>query len=325
MESRQKSEPFGVGGNLERSGDPAAEGDAVADGELADLDAGVDGERLVQLEHEVAVVADVLAQGGVRRGHHRAVPQRVVVRDQAARLDQVEQALVVVQVVVLVRVHEHEVERPVVLLLHPRQQTNIVNLRPSRMSGSYIFQQLIEDGQSRALAEVDLVRDAGLLDHRQAELVVLAGEGGGEEGVAGVDADLHRLLGVDQLQQHVQELALVGRRGHDIPALTLLGHKEELLTYKALQRNHLFSSISVLSSNRFGAGGEDWYLFGERGVGVARVPRGLEGLLEVEARGDLLADPLADVETGGGDVRADDLVVPRHGGALPTGGNLEID
>lgn len=97
--------------------DTAAEGDAVADGELADLDALVGGERLVEGEHEVAVEADVLAHGRVVGEHDGAVPQRVVVADEAPDLHQLEQPLVVVEVVVLVGVHEDEVERPVVLLL----------------------------------------------------------------------------------------------------------------------------------------------------------------------------------------------------------------
>jgi hypothetical protein len=44
------------------------------------------------------------------------------------------------------------------------------------------------------------------------------GERGGEQGVSGVDADLHGLLGADELEQHVEELPLVRRRGHQVPA-----------------------------------------------------------------------------------------------------------
>nr|ACN31111.1 unknown [Zea mays] len=105
--------------------DAAAEGDAVADGELADLDAVVGGERLVEDEHEVAVEADVLAHGRVVGEHDGAVPQRVVVADEAAQLHQLQQPLVVVEVVVLVGVHEDEVERPVVLLLRRCRQTRV--------------------------------------------------------------------------------------------------------------------------------------------------------------------------------------------------------
>jgi hypothetical protein len=105
-----------------RSLDAAAEGDAVADGELADLYALVGGERLVEHEHEVAVVANVLAHGRVVGEHDGAVPQRVVVADEAAQLHQLEQPLVVVEVVVLIGVHEDEVEGAVVLLLHARRE-----------------------------------------------------------------------------------------------------------------------------------------------------------------------------------------------------------
>ncbi|OAY80280.1 hypothetical protein ACMD2_14642, partial [Ananas comosus] len=129
--------------------DPAAEGEAVADGEVADLDAGVGGERRVELQHEAAVVGQdsgACAAGGdgIGVGRHRAAPQSVVVADHAAGPHQPHQPLVVVQVVVLVRVHKREVERPAV-----------------------------EHGQRGALPEVDLVRDASLLDHREPYLVVL--------------------------------------------------------------------------------------------------------------------------------------------------------
>lgn len=132
--------------------DAAAEGDAVADGELADLDAVVGGEGLVELEHEVAVVADVLAHGGVGGEHDGAVPERVVVADEAADLDQLHQPLVVVEVVVLVGVDEHEVERPMV---------------------AFLLHQLVQHRQRGSLAEVDLVRHSRLLDRREPQLVVL--------------------------------------------------------------------------------------------------------------------------------------------------------
>lgn len=58
-------------------------------------------------------------------------------------------------------------------------------------------------------------------DLRVADRAVVGdGEGGGEEGVAGVDADLHGLLGADELEQQVQELPLISRRRHQVPART---------------------------------------------------------------------------------------------------------
>ena len=39
--------------------------------------------------------------------------------------------------------------------------------------------------------------------------VVGKSEGGGEEGVAGVNADFHGVLGVDEFEQHVQELPFI--------------------------------------------------------------------------------------------------------------------
>jgi hypothetical protein len=127
--------------------DAAAERDAVADGELADLDAVVGGERAVEGEHEVAVEADVLAHGRVVGEHDGAVPQRVVVADEAAGPHQLQEPLVVAEVVVLVGVHEGEVERPVLLLVR---------------------HEVVQDGERGALAEVDLVAHAGLVDAGQA-------------------------------------------------------------------------------------------------------------------------------------------------------------
>ncbi|KAK8965806.1 hypothetical protein KSP40_PGU002098 [Platanthera guangdongensis] len=86
--------------------DAAAEGDAITDGKLADLDAVVGGEGFVELEHKVAVVADVLADGRVSRHRHRAVPESVVLGDNTADLDEVDAEAVVVEVVVLVGVDE---------------------------------------------------------------------------------------------------------------------------------------------------------------------------------------------------------------------------
>jgi hypothetical protein len=112
--------------------DAAAEGDAIADGELADLDALVGGERLVELEHEVAIVADVPAHGRVGGEHDGAVPERVVVADEAAHLDELQQALVVAEVVVLVGVHEDEVEGAVVGLLRACARTRKKKVSVSR-------------------------------------------------------------------------------------------------------------------------------------------------------------------------------------------------
>jgi hypothetical protein len=56
------------------------------------------------------------------------------------------------------------------------------------------------------------------------------------------------------------------------------------------------------------------YLLGVRGVGVGRVARGLEGLLQVRLCGGVAADPLRDVKPRRGHVGADGLVLPpRHG------------
>ncbi|MQL82396.1 hypothetical protein Taro_014871 [Colocasia esculenta] len=122
---------------------------------------------------------------------------------------------------------------------------------------AHVFEHMVEDGQGGALAEVDLVGGAGLLDHRQRKLVVLSvdvhgddlkgekqgdrqprirgwwtgmgylavvrqGEGSGEEGVASEEAE---------------ELALVGGGGHDVPGV-LGGNLPQLPHALGLPRVH---------------------------------------------------------------------------------------
>lgn len=56
------------------------------------------------------------------------------------------------------------------------------------------------------------------------------------------------------------------------------------------------------------------YLLGIRGVGVGRVARSLEGLIQVGKSGGVAADPLRDVKPCRGHVETDGLVLlPRHG------------
>lgn len=103
--------PVGSGWSEKRiSVEPAANSDSISDGKHADLDSGIGGESLVELENEVPVVPDVLPQWSIRRSHHRAVPESVVVPDYASDFNQVYQPLVVVQIVVFVCVNEDEVE-----------------------------------------------------------------------------------------------------------------------------------------------------------------------------------------------------------------------
>ena len=47
--------------------------------------------------------------------------------------------------------------------------------------------------------------------------VVGESKGGGQKGVAGVDADLHGVLGINELEKQVQELPFICRRCHDVP------------------------------------------------------------------------------------------------------------
>ena len=90
------------------------------------------------------------------------------------------------------------------------------------------------------------------------------GEGGGEEGVAGVDADLHGLLGADELEEHVEELALVGGGRHQVPAranqdpeknVSFLSFADQIVTDPAeLRRTHHSPRRRSQQSDRIGDG-----------------------------------------------------------------------
>ena len=47
--------------------------------------------------------------------------------------------------------------------------------------------------------------------------VIGKSKGSGEERVAGVNTDLHGVLGIDELEEHVQELPFIGRGSHQVP------------------------------------------------------------------------------------------------------------
>nr|GMD84285.1 hypothetical protein Iba_chr14aCG13250 [Ipomoea batatas] len=97
--------------------DAAAQGNPIAYREHADLDPGINGQGFVKLQHEIPVILDVLPHRSIGWGHHGTVPQSVVVADHAPNLNQINQPLVVVEVVVLVSIHEYEVVCAMVLWL----------------------------------------------------------------------------------------------------------------------------------------------------------------------------------------------------------------
>nr|GMD90381.1 hypothetical protein Iba_chr14dCG9120 [Ipomoea batatas]GME07648.1 hypothetical protein Iba_scaffold6395CG0650 [Ipomoea batatas] len=99
------------------SPDAAAQGNPIAYREHADLDPGINGQGFVKLQHEIPVILDVLPHWSIGWGHHGTVPQSVVVADHAPNLNQINQPLVVVEVVVLVSIHEYEVVCAMVLWL----------------------------------------------------------------------------------------------------------------------------------------------------------------------------------------------------------------
>lgn len=80
----------------QQSAEAAAQGNPVSHGQLAYLNPRISRERLVELQHEVAVVPNVLPQRRIRWGHHGPVPQGVVVPDHTSYFDQINQPLVVV-------------------------------------------------------------------------------------------------------------------------------------------------------------------------------------------------------------------------------------
>lgn len=47
--------------------------------------------------------------------------------------------------------------------------------------------------------------------------VVRKSKSGGQERVAGVDANLHGVLSIDEFEEHVQELSFIGGCCHDVP------------------------------------------------------------------------------------------------------------
>ncbi|TVU06290.1 hypothetical protein EJB05_49495, partial [Eragrostis curvula] len=191
----------------------AADGDAISDGELAHLDAGVHGEPGIEVLDGGADPAVKVRHWRVFGQRHRATPERVVVDDDAADADKAEKLLVVPHVVGLVGVHKRHVEPP---------QVPVVG------------EKFLEAVQPGALAEVNLVLDAGLLDELAAHLVIVfafgvngndlavvgQGERCGEQRVTRVDANLDGVLGAGQLDQHPQQLRLVRRRRHEPPAWT---------------------------------------------------------------------------------------------------------
>lgn len=54
--------------------DPAAEGDSITNRKHANFDSGVHSQGLVELQHEVPVVPNILPERSIRGCHHRTVP-----------------------------------------------------------------------------------------------------------------------------------------------------------------------------------------------------------------------------------------------------------
>ena len=142
---------------------------------------------------------------GVARVDHRAVPERVVGGDHAARPHQREATLEIKLIVFLVGVDEGEVES----------------------AGAFLGDQRVEGSGSRPEPEVDLVGDAGLGPMALGDLGpfvaaverghaprVGQGERDRERAVAGEDADFETVLRPERAHEELHERALVGRNLH---------------------------------------------------------------------------------------------------------------
>lgn len=131
------------------------------------------------------------------------------------------------------------------------------------MNISYIGNHFIKNRQSRAFSEVYFVGNSSLLDYWQTQLIILSVDvhcqylrapnisfyynylinnssptsrmmdylsiirkckSSSQKRVASIDSNLHGVLGIDQLQKHVQELALIRRCRHYIP-ISLNNHQ----------------------------------------------------------------------------------------------------
>ncbi|AQK58168.1 Phosphatidylinositol/phosphatidylcholine transfer protein SFH13 [Zea mays] len=211
------------------SDDAAADGDAVGDGELADLDAGILRKPDVEFPDGGGEPAVEVAERRVGGKRHSTGPQRVVVHDGTPDAHQAEQLLVVPDVVRLVGVDEGEVEGAVV---------------------GRVGEELVQLLQRRALPEVHLARHPGALDEGAADVVVLAAHvecddlavGGQRQSrrqqrVAREHAHLQRPPRAAQLDQHPQQRRLVRGRLHE-PPLVLVGHQPQLTHALRLVRQH---------------------------------------------------------------------------------------
>lgn len=104
-------------GNMNKSSNTTAEGDAVPQGELSDLNPKISNHCLVECQHVILAASNFLRQRSIRRRHHRSVPQRVIISDRPPNPNQLHQPFVIVDIVVLVSIHKYEIECPLIFLL----------------------------------------------------------------------------------------------------------------------------------------------------------------------------------------------------------------
>lgn len=104
--------------------DPTADSDSITNRKHADFNPGVHSQSLVELQHEIPVIPNILPERCIRGCHHRPVPQGVVVPDHTSHFNKLDEPLVVVEVIVLVCIHEDEIEAPMILFLQCTPHTN---------------------------------------------------------------------------------------------------------------------------------------------------------------------------------------------------------
>ena len=103
--------------SINQSNEPSAKSDAISNGHLAYINTLVGCKKGVELGYERAIMADILRVRSIVWGNQRPIPQSVIVTNHSPNFHELYQPLMILDVVILVRVDEYEVEEPMVLVL----------------------------------------------------------------------------------------------------------------------------------------------------------------------------------------------------------------
>lgn len=101
----------------EESADPTAESDAITNRKHTDLNPRVHSQSLIEFQHKVPVVPHILPQRCIWWGHHRPIPQCIIIPNYSSYFHQIYQPLVIIQIVVLVSIHEYEIIATMIFFL----------------------------------------------------------------------------------------------------------------------------------------------------------------------------------------------------------------